>query len=207
MKKQTALLILCGTLVCILLFSGCSSNKPAASESIQDILAKAQTIHSVKYNVTIILAQGNGTANNRTLTVWEKPPYMKINSSMGDRYQVFIVRPEGLYIGIEGSDKFSKINGSSPEPSLMTQSEILRSNISFRIVGNETVNGVATTVLQYSTTTSGGTTTTKVWIWNDKGIPIKTQETVVMGEMTFVTTKVMNNFDFSNIPDSEFDLS
>ena len=78
--------------------------------------------------------------------------------------------------------------------------------MTFRIAGNETIDRVATTVLQYSTSDLGGSTTTKVWIWNDKGIPIKTQITVLMGDMTFVTTKVMKNFDFNDISSSEFSV-
>jgi PBP1b-binding outer membrane lipoprotein LpoB len=205
MKKQTMLLMLSGILVCVLLISGCSSNKTATNTSIQDILAKAKTIVSVKYNSISTIMEGNHTMN-RTLTIWEKPPFIKINASMGSVYQVFIKRPDGMYMEITGTHKFTKINGSFPETSLMNQSDTLLSNTTFRIVGNETFDGVATTVLQYSTSQSGGSTTTKVWIWNDKGISIKTQVTVLMGEMTFVTTTVMKNFDFSDIPISEFSV-
>jgi len=192
--------MLSGTLVCILLISGCSSNKPA-NTSIQDILAKAKTIVSVKYILTIV--NGNRTIN---WTVWEKPPFMKINGSMGPVFQVFIKRPDGIYTEITGTHKFIKINGTFPEKSLINQSDVLLSNMTFRIVGNETIDGTTTTVLQYATSQSGGSTTTKVWIWNDKGIPIKTQVTVQMGEMTIVTTTVMKNFDFSDIPISEFSV-
>jgi outer membrane lipoprotein-sorting protein len=204
MKKQTMILMLSGTLVCVLLISGCSSNKPA-NASIQDILAKAKTIVSVKYNSISTIIEGNHTIN-RTLTIWEKPPLMKINASMGSVYQIFIKQHDGMYMETPGTHKFTKINGSLPEKSLINQSDALRSNMTFRIVGNETIDGVATTVLQYSITQSGGSTTTKVWIWNDRGIQIKTQVTVLMGAMTFVTTTVMKNFDFSNIPDSEFSV-
>jgi outer membrane lipoprotein-sorting protein len=205
MKKQTMFLMLSSTLVCILLISGCSSNKPATSTSIQEILAKANAITSVKYDSFTTIVQGNQTIN-RTSTIWEKPPFMKINASMGSVYQVFIKRPDGLYMEIPNSTKFIKINGSSPETSLMNQSNTLLTNITFHIVGNETIEGVATTILQYSPSQNGGSTTTKVWIWKDKGIPIKIQITVLIGGKTFVTTTVMKNFDFSDIPESEFSI-
>jgi outer membrane lipoprotein-sorting protein len=196
--------MLAGTIVCILLLSGCSSHAPATL-SIRDILAKANSITSVKYDTTINIVEGNHTIN-RTVTIWEKPPFMKINVSIGSKYQVFIKRQDSIYLNINGTNKFTKITGRLPETSLMNQSDVLRSNITFRIVGNETLDGVATTVLQYSASQSGGSSTTKVWIWNDKGIPIKTQVTVSMGKMTLLTMKVMKNFDFSDIPVSEFSV-
>ena len=202
MKKQTMFLMISSTLVCILLISGCSSNKPATNASIQDILAKASSITSVKYDMVSTFFVNGTETQNRTQIIWEKPPFMKINASMGSISQVFIKRPEGMYMEITGTHKFTKIYGTFPEKSLMNQSNALLSNITFRIVGNETINGVATTVLQYSTSQSGSSTTTKVWIWNDKGIPIKTQVTVSMKKMIVV----MKNFDFSDIPISEFSV-
>lgn len=205
MNKQKMLFGIVSVLLCFLMVCGCTQQTPTSKISVQDILAKAKTIVSVKYDVITTIVNGNHTID-RTLTIWEKPPFMKINASMGSVYQVFIKQPNGTYMDIPGTHKFTKINGSLPETSLINQSDTLLSNITFRIVGNETLDGVTTTVLQYSTSQSGGSTTTKVWIWNDKGIPIKTQITVLMGEMTFMTTKVMKNFDFSDISSSEFSV-
>ena len=194
------------TLICILLFSGCSSNKPATNTSIQEILAKASSITSIKYDMVTTFLLNGTEKQNRNQTVWEKAPFMKINASTGSQYQVFIQQPSGNYTNINGTHKFTKINGPFPGISVIKQATALRSNITFRIVGNETFDGVATTLLQYSTTQSGGSTTTKLWIWDDKGIPIKTQVTVLMGSINFVTTTVIKNIDFSDIPDSEFSI-
>jgi len=203
MKKQAVLLLLSCTLVCILVLSGCSSNAPTHF-SIQDILSKAKTIESMKYNkITTMM----NSPVNRTMTIWEKPPFMKINASMGEIYRVFIKRPDGFYIEAPDTHIFKRLNMSSfPEDSLVNQSAMLLSDITYSIFGNQTIDGVATTILQYSNTTSGGSTITKVWIWNDKGIPIQTLVTVRMGDKTFITTMVMKNFDFSDIPDSEFSV-
>lgn len=205
MNKQKMLFGIVSVLLCCLMVCGCTQQAPTSKMPIHDILAKAKSVVSVKYDLITTIMEGNHTVN-RTQTIWEKPPYMKSNASLGSGYEVFIKRPDGIYTSNNETHKFIKINGSFNEKSLINQSDALLSNMTFRIVGNETIDGVATTVLQYSMNESGGSTTTKVWIWNDKGIPIKTQVTVHMGKMTFVTTMVMKNFDFSDIPISEFSV-
>ncbi len=202
MKNHTKLLICSSTLVCILLLSGCSSNKPSLT-AVQEILTKAKTITSMKYD-EVVTVQNNSI--NRSITIWEKPPYMKFYESQGNDSRVFINRPEGVYVELPDKHIFVRSNITLPEESLITLSEKLLSSISFSIVGSETINSVATTILQYSNNTSNKTTTTKVWIWNDKGIPIQTQVTLHIGSITLITTKTMKNFDFSTIPDSEFSV-
>ncbi|HEX7474807.1 MAG TPA: hypothetical protein VF318_02485, partial [Dehalococcoidales bacterium] len=42
----------------------------------------------------------------------------------------------------------------------------------------------------------------KVWLWQDKGLPVRIQSTTSSG----ITTIDFKNYDFSDIPDSQFDL-
>ena len=198
--------MLATTLLCVLLISGCFSNPPAKT-TISDILAKAKDIGPVKYD-SITTSLVNGTYTNLTKHIWEEQPYMKLNITGGPEYSVFIKRPEGVYMSIPGTNKFTKTNSNStfPEPSLIEQSNELLTNISYRIVDNETVDGHATTVLQYTVSKSGSSITTKEWIWNEKGIPLETQITIVLGTRTINTKIVNTNFVFGSIPLSEFDV-
>lgn len=66
------------------------------------------------------------------------------------------------------------------------------------IVGQETIDGKACTVIQYVVQ---GTTTT-AWIWNDKGLPIK----IVSTTGTVTITLEYKTIDFSPIDDSVFEL-
>ena len=207
MNKQKMLFGIVAMLLCCLMVCGCTQQQtPTSKISIRDILAKAKTIGPVKYDViTIPMINGNYTVN-RTLTIWEEPPYLKVNMSMGPSYKVFITRPNGTYVNISGPQKFIKTNIAFPETSLIAQSNALRSNITFRVVDNVTIDGNAATILQYTTNRSGGLTTTKVWIWNEKGIPLQTEITVVIGKRTFATKTINKNFVFGDIPLSEFSV-
>jgi outer membrane lipoprotein-sorting protein len=205
MRKQTMLLMLSGTLVCVLLISGCVSNPPVKT-NIRDILAKAKDIGPFTYD-SITTTQMSGVNTNLTRHIWEESPYMKVNITGGSNYTVFIKRPDGVYVNIHGTNKFTRINSTFPEPSLLEESNKLLTNISYRVVGNETIEGHAATILQYGEKQSGSSVTTKVWIWNDKGVPLETQITIVLGTETVITKTVNANFVFGSIPLSEFAVS
>ena len=204
MKTHRMFSVLSSSVVCILLISGCFGNQPKTT--IQDILAKAQDTGPVQYDViTTSIIYGN--ASNLTKHIWESPPYMKINISADQGYSIFILRPDGVYHNTPGTNEFSRSNITFPEPSLIDQSTQLL-NMSYHIVGNETFEGHATTILQYSESNAGNSITTKEWIWNDKGIPLKTQITYLVGGQPMVSTTMVNtNFVFGPIPMSEFNVN
>jgi outer membrane lipoprotein-sorting protein len=66
------------------------------------------------------------------------------------------------------------------------------------VVGTETIDGKSCTVIEW--TISGGSV--KEWIWTEVGFPLKMETTTSQG----VTTVEFKNLDFSNIPDSMFEL-
>lgn len=66
------------------------------------------------------------------------------------------------------------------------------------IVGTEIFDGKECTVIEYGHAGES----IKAWIWNETGFPVKME--VTSGGVT--TTVVWRNFDFSNIPDSIFEL-
>jgi outer membrane lipoprotein-sorting protein len=71
-------------------------------------------------------------------------------------------------------------------------------NYSPTVVGTETIDGKVCQVIQY--TADGGTT--KEWIWEAKGLPVRVQVTTSQG----TTTTDFKNYDFSDIPDANFQL-
>ena len=66
------------------------------------------------------------------------------------------------------------------------------------IIGTETMDGKVCLVIEYTIEGS----TAKMWIWKEKGFPIRVEMTTTEG------TVIMEykNIDFSDIPDSEFEL-
>jgi outer membrane lipoprotein-sorting protein len=207
MKKQKMLLLPAAMLLCFLLISGCTQNTPSPVKvTIQDILTRAKNIGPVKYDVVTSFTVNGSGMPNRTSTIWEEPPYMKVELLLGNTSAVYITRPDGTYVRNPGEHTFNKTTSHSSDQPLENQSALL-SNISFQVVGNETINGNVTTILQYTTNESGSPTTMKVWIWDDKGIPVKSQSTVFMGKMPFITITMYEHFVFGEIPLSEFSVS
>jgi outer membrane lipoprotein-sorting protein len=208
MNKQKILLGLTATMVCFLMISGCTQPSPQPTKAtIQDILARARNIGPVKYNVISTYYINESFMMNRTKTIWEELPYMKVNILLGNTSAVLIKRPDGVYERNPGEHKYNKSMSKFSEQPLENQSNALLSNISFSVVGNETINGNVATVLQYTKKEGESLDTTKVWIWNEKGIIVKSQTTTFMGKTAFVTDITNENFVFGDIPLSEFSVT
>jgi outer membrane lipoprotein-sorting protein len=131
---------------------------------------------------------------------------MKVAISLGVVPSIMIKRPDGVYVYNPVSQNYTKTNATFSEISLEEQSHALLTNVSFIEVGNETINGNATTIIQYTTNGPGNSGTVKVWIWNEKGIPIKSEISMVKGSTTLMTKTEYVHFVFGDIPLSEFSV-
>jgi outer membrane lipoprotein-sorting protein len=49
--------------------------------------------------------------------------------------------------------------------------------------------------------------TTKIWIWNEKGLPLKADMDMTMEEMTMTMDLIFSNYSFADIPDSTFNVA
>ncbi len=67
-------------------------------------------------------------------------------------------------------------------------------------LGTESIDGIVCYVAEFEYDVGGNMT--KMWIWKDRGLPIKTEMTTPEGK----TTMEYKNYDFSDIPDSMFVL-
>jgi outer membrane lipoprotein-sorting protein len=65
-------------------------------------------------------------------------------------------------------------------------------------LGTESIDGVSCQVYEYSFDGYE----TKIWLWKDRGLPLKIEMTTAEGKMT----TEYRNYDFSDIPDSMFEL-
>jgi outer membrane lipoprotein-sorting protein len=68
------------------------------------------------------------------------------------------------------------------------------------VVGTATIDGHVCTIIQYTYTDSSGPINAKAWIWNDYGLPIRSEITDKSG----TSTVEFKNISFSDIPDSTF---
>lgn len=213
MKKQKEIFIIASILLCLLvLMSGCtqqSENK----ESIQTILQKASDIGDVYYELTGTTSteSGNFSYNTSyTMKVWQKMPYMKIETISNETIQVMIVWPNGNFIYDDQTQKYIKI---PPTENITRQkfleeqaNEILESQ-TLKNLGSDTIDGKSVTIVEYSYNSTGITISPKLWIWNEKGIPLRLEMTSTVMTVNLTLIMEYKNFIFEEIPLSTFDVS
>jgi len=202
-----------------LLISGCTqknssidqNNKPS-TETLEQILRKAQTIESVYYEVNVTETVDGKLTLNTTMKIWQETPYMKENASYsyaGVTLNVsYIQRPNGTFQFEPTKNMYVLYQEIVlPQRSTGDVAEDLLNNRSLIILGTETIDGKTTTVIQYTTNQSENSTTMKMWIWNDKGVPLKLLETRIREDMTFTWDYSYHDYLFEDIPDNTFDIS
>jgi adenine-specific DNA methylase len=72
----------------------------------------------------------------------------------------------------------------------------------------EIIDGKQTTIVEYDIPLIGeNLMTMKIWIWNEKGVPLKAYMTMTMEEITMTMDFVFSNYSFSDIPDRTFNVT
>lgn len=214
MKKQKEIFIFASTLLCLLvLISGCtqqSENK----ESIQTILQKANNIGDVYYELTgeTSTESGNLTYNTSyTMKIWQKMPYMKIETVVSnDTVQVMIIRPDGNYLYDNQTQKYIKIPSTeniTRQKFLEEQANEILESQTIKNLGSDTIDGKSVTIIEYSYNTTGITVSPKVWLWNEKGIPLRIEMKSTVITVSFNLIKQYKNFVFEEIPYSTFNVT
>jgi hypothetical protein len=221
MKKQ--LLIVGIMLVLITIgFSGCTQQNsssdesdqttPPTTESIQTILAKAETIESMYYEITASIGISEIEIQTITTKIWQKTPYLKEEITIVEdgitKTILVIQRPEGTYTYNTKQGKY--VPTTNVTTFQQPNSEIIKdllNNQTLTNLGTETIDGKKTTIIQYTQLQSGNNMTIKMWIWNEKGVPLKTLSTITMQKTTRAINSRYNNYSFSDIPDSTFSVS
>lgn len=213
MKKQKIVLGSIAILFCsFLMISGCMQQNTPSPETLQQILEKAQTIESVYYEISTSMTTNNTLIQNSTIKIWQKTPYLKeevsyINNNISQTIS-YIKRPEGLYRYDTTQQKYILVPLLAlPEPSTQEVSNDLLNNQTLTTLGNETIDEKETIVIQY-TSNQTGNYSMKMWIWKEKGIPVKALKTMTKKEGTTTIIEYRyKNHSFLDIPASTFEVS
>jgi len=215
MEKQKALFGIIVLLVCsLLMISGCTKQQGSdqtSIESLQTILEKAAIIESVYYELDISTTIAGSAEQITTMKIWQKTPYLKeeVNSTTGGITTTFTVikRPEGIYRNDTTLNTY-QLDPLMVIPQLSTADMVndLQNNQTLTILGIETIDGMTATVIQYTPSQVGNSTTMKMWIWNEKGVPLKALSTQTSEETTIMMEYEYSNYSFSDIPDSTFNV-
>jgi outer membrane lipoprotein-sorting protein len=218
MTQPVRLLGIITTLTCIILLSsGCTQQQtPSSEETIQEILEKAATLETVSYQIDTTFVIDGIIPQTTTTKIWQKTPYLKedvtittinTNSSIGNMTTnlSIIKRPEGIYVYDNTTNSY-QLNSQQiiPQPTTTDMVQNLLNNQTLTITGTETLSGIPTTIIQYHPNQGGNTTTVTLWLWNDRGVPLKEQY-ISTAEGSIVTiTSTYTNYSFEDFPDSIF---
>jgi hypothetical protein len=187
-----------------------STTNTSINATLQTILAKAQTIGSMYYELTMT-SSVLGETQTTTTKVWQKNSYVKeeITSTFASIQSTLtlIKRPEGLYKFNTATNSYELVsNMVLPQGSSGDMAHDILTNPTVSIHGTEVLDGKDTTIIQYTTTVSNYTMTVENWIWNEHGVPLKTSmETSGFPHITM--NYVYSNYLFSEISDSTFSVS
>ncbi len=220
MEKQKIALGLVLMLVCSsLMISGCTQQNsssdqtnPPSTETFQEILMKAEAIESVYYEVAIVESVSGAQVQNITMKIWQKAPYLREDVT----YMIpgaitnlsMIQRSEGMYQYDSTQNTYVPVQGIDfPQLSIGDFARDLLNNQTITLLKTETIEGKLATVFQYSPSQPGNSTTMKMWIWNEKGVPLKAFLTTTKEETTMTMDYQYHNYSFIDIPESTFSIS
>lgn len=180
-------------------------------ESVEDILAKAENIGPVQYEIISTVTSITGVTITVTMKVWQKIPYMRIDSTTAGTTTKMIVHPDAVYFYDASKDKYLKMTPEEMatkfiQKSFAELSTEIKESETLKELGTETIDGKLTTIIEYSITVGETIITQKLWIWNEKGIPLKAESTTEIGETVTTTKMEYKNFVFEDIPDSVFEV-
>ncbi|MBN1861399.1 MAG: hypothetical protein JW840_08070 [Candidatus Thermoplasmatota archaeon] len=189
---------------------------PPTVESVQEMLDKAASIDSLYYEITMTMDMSQYGTQTATMKIWQEKPYFKqqITTTTGGTTNTITViqRPEGTYL-------YDTIQGkyvlTADIPSFTTSLQYLDSsmiknlltNQSFLQFETETIDGKLATAFEYTMSVSRMNLTTKIWIWNEHGLPLKADMDMTMEEMTMTMDFLFSNYSFADIPESTFNVS
>ena len=234
MKKQLVIFVMM-LIVVIVGFSGCihqdsskdtaSSDQvkiqtiPPATESLQTILTKAETIESMYYEIAASINMSQFGIQTATIKIWQKAPYLREQiTAVVDGVTTtisMIQRPEGTYFYDTTQGKYALRTSAAPltTPFVMSLQNLdlglLKDYVNNQTSMNletETIDGKTVTVIQYTSPLWENLMTIKMWIWNERGVPLKAHIDMTLDENTMSLEFNYSNYSFLDIPDSMFNV-
>lgn len=202
----------CAIVLSIALLAGCAtSEKPATTpspsqttepedaqpsgETLDDILGRTSGIESVKFDM-IMTSPGMASM---TTKVWLKGQNMKSEATMEGQTVINIIDHETrtMYMYMPDQNMAVKVTYDQAQASPIDETQAI-GQYHPQTTGTETIDGKVCLVVEY--TVQGAST--KMWIWQEYGFPLKVVTETAQGTATIE----YKNIEFTDIPDSEFQL-
>jgi len=224
---RTQLLSCLMIVMLVLTITGCTQNTqtPVTSkETVQAMLAKAVNISSMYYEINGTLPLNandstNGTSPQSqfmTIKVWNKKPYLKEIikiTTFGVPTELRIIqRPEGTYVYNPFTNEW---NLTTNLPQYATFLKYIDPAMIKDLLNNQTITHFPTQVIDGKQATlvnlsvgllNNQSIAISVWIWNDKGVPLKAIIAMNL-EVKLRLVLRFNNYLFQDIANSVFNVS
>ncbi len=155
---------------------------------------------SCRYDMTVNPASGD----SQTVTAWMKGDNVRIEGSLQGQSGVYLLnrgdRTARLYLPDRGQAmkiNYEQVSQMTPTPSEESQSgESQDIESDYSITGSETIQGRNTVIVE----SNDGAT--KMWMWTQNGLPLKTENVTEGGTSVTEVTSI----DCGSIPDDKFSL-
>jgi hypothetical protein len=186
------------------------------TESLESILAKSDSIDSMYYKIDALITMPELGTQSATVKIWQKPPYVKeeiTGLNAGSTTTIVVIhRPEGNYTYDATQGKYVLTPDATSFATSMQyfDNEMLRSlldNQTLMDFETVTMDGKQATAFDYSISIQGVNVTVKMWIWNERGVPLKAYVDMDLKEMAMTLDLTFSNYSFTEIPDSTFSVS
>ncbi len=163
-------------------------------ETLGEILGRAEGITSVKYDM-LVTSPGVETI---TTKIWIKNNKMRMEMTVEGQLIVTLLDMDAytMYLYYPDQNMAMKVTYEPTESAIEEAQSIPDYNPT--IIGTETMDGKVCLVVEY--TIEGQTV--KLWIWKDKGFPIRVEMTTTEGKIVIE----YKNIEFIDIPDSMFEV-
>jgi len=168
---------------------------PTPGATLGEILGRAAGIASMKYDLVMT---GPGVPT-MTQKIWVKKNKMRTEMTQQGQTQVILIDIDArtMYMYMPEQNLAMKIDFSPTTKSAVEEAKSIQ-NYNPTVVGTETIDGKVCLVVEY--TVEGATT--KAWIWEEYGFPIRMEVMTTAGKATVE----YKNIEFVDIPDSMFEL-
>lgn len=174
------------------------------AQALPSILSRISDLDSTEYDLDVTVPGGE----DYTAHMWWKGPNMKVESTIdtqgGTFNSVYLLNTEEQTSTVYLPDQnralemgYSQAKEQTSDSPQEQNEKIREQNAS--IVDRETIDGKECVVVEY---TSEQGNETRVWIWEEHGLPIKTVSETEDGD--YITE--MKNIEFGTVSDDEFEL-
>ena len=192
MKREILWLGLSFLLVAALVLSSCGPTVEGEQEEEEVVVVPPLTM---KYDVVVTMPGFPAT----TTTTWVKKSKMRMEMTVQGITTIVLVDQDAKtsYTYMPAQNTAMKTNyDQAQEPAAAEAASMADYNP--KNLGTESINGIVCQVFEYNINGNMA----KMWFWKDRGLPVKMEMATTEGK---IITEY-KNYDFSDIPDSMFEL-